>query len=291
MGLGAAASVLIGVWGFVMRTADDRVMTESSKEPKKKQKSDLFVLDPIADRLGRPLTGIAMDLMASRRSKIRRRIDRAGRPGGMTVESYCRQSAGYLVLFGGLGLFLFLNGSTFIGAICLLGIFQKEFLLFSRIQSRQDTIDRMMPDFLDVLTVTVSAGLNFRHALARVNDSMPGALAEEFNVALRQMELGTPRRDAFEDLRTRNSSPALDQFVTALLQAEELGAPLTSALVDISTDMRRESAQRAKRKAQRITPRITAVSTALTLPSLMLIVLGAMFFGSGVNVGGIFGGQ
>jgi tight adherence protein C len=147
-----------------------------------------------------------------------------------------------------------------------------------------------MPDFLDVLAVTVSAGLSFRHALARVADSMPGALADEFTIALRQMDLGTPRREAFEDLRSRNSSEALNQFVTAILQAEELGAPLANALVEIASDMRRESAQWAKRKAQKNTPKVTAVTAALVLPAFMLLVVGAMFFGTGVDISDISGG-
>jgi tight adherence protein C len=287
---GAAMVILFGVWGLKLYTDGDRVTgsAEGELEAKKQKKSSVFPLDPIADVIGRPFAGIASDLLAPRRSKLRARIDAAGRPGGMTVESYSRQTAGYVVLFGTLSVFFFLSGSILMGVVCLLGCLQKEAVLYSRAQSRQDHIERTLPDFLDVLAVTVSAGLSFRHALARVLESMPGPLADELNVALRQMDLGTSRREAFEDLRSRNKSPALDEFVTALLQAEELGAPLVTALTDISVDMRKQSATWAKRKAQRITPRITAVSTSLTLPALILIVLGAMYFGSGTDLGGAF---
>jgi len=290
MAAAAALSVIIGVWGFALMTADERIAASAvPMSHKSKQKNDTFILNALADRLGRPFTGLAMELLAPRRIKIRRRIDAAGRPGGMTVESYARQTAGYVVMFGCIGLLLMLSGQFVLGAICLLGGLQNEFLLYGRMQARQDNIQRTMPDFLDVLAVTVTAGLSFRLALARVAESMPGPLAEEFMVALRQMELGTSRREAFEDLRSRNNSEAVSQFVTAILQAEELGAPLTTALKDISEDMRRESAQWAKRRAQRATPRITMVTTALTLPSLMLVVLGALFYSSGASIGGIFG--
>jgi tight adherence protein C len=289
MALGAAACVLIGVWGFGLLTADQRVATGTFADPVPKAKNDTFILNVIADWLGRPFTGIAMEMLSPWRLKIRKRIDAAGRPGGMTVESYARQTAGYAVLFGTFAVWLMLSGLFFFGLICLLGILQTEMLLYGRMKARQDQIQATMPDFLDVLAVTVSAGLSFRVALSRVAGSMPGPLAEEFMVALRQMELGTPRREAFEDLRARNSSEALSQFVTALLQAEELGAPLATALADISQDMRRESAQWAKRKAQRATPRITMVTTALSLPALMIVVLTAMFYGSGVSIGGLFG--
>ncbi|HEV7935646.1 MAG TPA: type II secretion system F family protein [Actinomadura sp.] len=290
MAAGAALTVILAVWGFALMTADERVAASAVPKPSKpKQKNDTFILNVVADLLGRPFTGLAMEVLAPRRIAIRRRIDAAGRPGGMTVESYARQTAGYFVMFGSIGLLLMLSGQWLLGALCLLGGLQNEFLLYARMQERQDQVQRSMPDFLDVLAVTVTAGLSFRLALARVAESMPGPLAEEFMVALRQMELGTSRREAFEDLRSRNSSEAVSQFVTAFLQAEELGAPLSTALKDISEDMRRESAQWAKRKAQRATPRITMVTTALTLPSLMLIVLGSLFYSSGANIGGIFG--
>ena len=290
MALGGALCVVLAVWGYALASSGERVAASAIPAlDKSKQKNDVFILNVIADRLGRPFTGIAMELLAPWRIKIRKRIDAAGRPGGMTVESYARTTAGYVVMFGSIALLMFLIGQFVFGLICLLGPLQNEALIYGRMRSRQDDIQRAMPDFLDVLAVTVSAGLSFRVALARVAESMQGPLSEEFMVALRQMELGTPRREAFEDLRKRNSAEALGLFVTAILQAEELGAPLQAALMDISQDMRRESAQWARRKAQRTTPSITAVTTTLTLPALMAIVLGAMFFGSEVNLGGIVG--
>ncbi|MGH3387950.1 MAG: type II secretion system F family protein [Actinomadura sp.] len=291
MGAGAALCLVLGIWGYSLVSAGERVAASAvvALNPSK-QKDDVFILQVIANQVGRPFTGIAMELLGPWRIKIRKRIDAAGRPGGMTVESYARTTAGYVVMFGALAVVMFLIGQFLFGLICLLGPLQNEGTLYGRMRSRQDEIQRSMPDFLDVLAVTVSAGLSFRVALARVADSMPGALAEEFMVALRQMELGTPRREAFEDMRTRNSSPALSLFVTAILQAEELGAPLQSALADISRDLRLEFANWAKRKAQRTTPSITAVTTMLTLPALMAVVLGALIFGSEGGFGGLIGG-
>ncbi|MFC0037861.1 type II secretion system F family protein [Actinomadura rayongensis] len=289
-GLAAAGCLALLVWGYSMIVSGERVAESAVvATPKTAKKNDVFILNAIADVVGRPFTGLAMELLAPWRAGIRKRIDAAGRPGGMTVESYARTTAGYVVIFATVALLMAAMSQYTLGLLCLLGALQNEGLLRGRMNARQNDIQRSLPDFLDVLAVTVSAGLSFRVALTRVSDSMPGALADEFLIALRQMELGTPRREAFEDLRNRNSSEALASFVTALLQAEELGAPLQTALMDISADMRRESAQWAKRKAQRTTPQITAVTTALTLPAVMLLVLGGMFFGSGADLGGFFG--
>ncbi|MEU4827532.1 type II secretion system F family protein [Actinomadura sp. NPDC023710] len=289
LGGSAVLCVLLGVWGLALATSGQKINASAIPSSGTSATREVFVLDVIAERLGTPFTRSVMELVQPWRRSIRGRIDAAGRPGGMTVESYARRTAGYVVLFGLLGLLLMLTGHPFFGLLCFAGWLQPELMLYGRKASRQDDIQRSMPDLLDVLAVTVSAGLSFRTALGRAAESMPGPLAEEFLIALRQMELGTPRREAFEDLRERNDSEAVNQFVTALLQAEELGAPLGDALVDISNDLRRTSAQWAKRKAQRTTPKITAVTMALTLPALMLIVLGALFYGSGASTGGIFG--
>ncbi|HEY7486991.1 MAG TPA: type II secretion system F family protein [Streptosporangiaceae bacterium] len=279
------------IWGFALLSAKQRV-APGAVVPPARRKSGLSLFAAAGDLLGRPLTGPALRLLAPWRTRIRRRIDAAGRPYGMTVTSYARQTAGYMVLFGSVCLLLIALGKILVGLLALLGVLQTELLLYARARARQDEIQRTMPDFLDVLAVTVSAGLGFRHSVARVSESMPGALAEEFLVALRQMELGTPRRTAFEELRARNDSEALAQFVTAILQAEELGAPLSAALTDIARDMRRHSAQYAKRRAQRTTPRITLVSLTLAMPALMLLILGALFFSAvgGGGFGGLLGG-
>lgn len=288
MGAAGALCFVLGVWGFALMRSGERVSPDVLLPPEKtRSQTDVMILNRVADVLGRPFTKPMLELLGPRRRRIRRRIDAAGRPGDMTVESYARQTAGLIILFVLPGVLFLLQGQTFLGILIMFGVGQNELLLAVRMRQRQDEIQRMLPDFLDVLAVTVTAGLGFRHALSRVVDSMPGALAEEFTISLQQMELGTPRREAFEDLRQRNNAEMLGQFVTAILQAEELGAPLATALIELSTDMRRESAQWAKRKAQRITPRITAVSAALTLPAIMAIVVGGMFYSSGADLGGL----
>lgn len=286
----AALCVILLVWAGALLTSGERVSEGAVPDTRAQAKDEAFIFDRIAERVGGPFVGPMMDLLGPWRVKIRKRIDQAGRPGGMTVETYARRLAGYVILFGVLSLLLLLQGQTMIAILLLLGILQPDLALHAKRVARQEQIQRSMPDFLDVLAVTVSAGLSFRVALSRVCHSMPGPLSEEFLVALRQMELGTPRREAFQDLRDRNKSESVGSFVTALLQAEELGAPLGQALVDISNDMRRESAQWARRKAQKANPKITAVTMGFSMPGLMLVVVGAMAYGMHFGgLGGVFG--
>ena len=287
--LGGICCLLL-VWGFHLVTAEQQIVGGIPKSAEQQEEDDTFILTRITELIGRPFGGIVMGLLGSRgQAKIRRRIGQADRSGKLTVERYAQRKAGDVLLWCILGL-LALNINVLITLVAVTyGLTVTDLQLWAGARQRQEKIQQTLPDFLDVLAVTVSAGLGFRLALARVAETMPGPLAEEFQTALRQMELGASRRESFEDLRQRNSSEALGQFVTALLQAEELGAPLAQALNEISVDMRREYAQWARRKAQKINPRITLITMATILPGLLMLIVGAMFLGGQVDFGAILG--
>ena len=140
---------------------------------------------------------------------------------------------------------MLLIGSTplWMPVLALAGWFAPTVLLNRAGRLRQEAIERTLPDFLDILAVSVRAGLGYRYALRRVAESLGGPVGEEMFIVLRQIDLGADRREAFIALRDRNESDALKAFVAAQLQAEELGVPLSEALNDIATDMRRMAAR------------------------------------------------
>ncbi|GAA2421215.1 DUF5936 domain-containing protein [Actinomadura vinacea] len=289
----AGLTVPLFVWGCHLRSlgrpaaADAQVVTR--KEAKKEQ---FGPLGDIINPLGRPLAPLVLRMISpSGRGRLRQRIERAGRPAGLTIEGYARNKAGNITVYGVAGLCGMITDHLFLGTgLLVIGIIQTDIVLWNLTRERQEEIQRSLPDFLDVLTVTVSAGLGFRHALRRVAESMPGPLSDEMMTALRQMELGSPFRTAFEDLRQRNDSDALTSFVTAILQAEELGAPLARALNEISVDMRRDAFQGARRRAQRADPQITMIVTFLMVPGMILLIVSMLYWGSGAKLGEIFGG-
>ncbi len=169
------------------------------------------------------------------------------------------------MILGGPFALLALLGSSPLLAILAggLGWFAPDVWVSRSGRLRQERIERDLPDFLDILAVTVRAGLGYRLSLARVAESLGGPVGEEMLIALRQMELGASRRAAFEALRERNASEQLSSFVAAQLQAEELGVPLSEALNDIAGDMRRAAHQAARRRAARAAPRVSLVVTSL----------------------------
>jgi tight adherence protein C len=241
----------------------------------------------LALRLGPRL---APTLRAGRGGALERRLDYAGRPGGLTVQRFLGLK-GAIALMGGLGLggLLTLLGSTpvLIVVLGVAGWFAPDVWLSRAGRLRQEAIERSLPDFLDILAVSVRAGLGYRYALRRVAESLSGPVSEEMLTVLRQMELGQNRREAFLALRERNKSDSLKSFVAAQLQAEELGVPLAEALNDIAADMRRVAHQNARRQAQRAAPRVSLIATTLIVPGAMILILLSVYFASGLRNHGL----
>ncbi|WP_434595709.1 DUF5936 domain-containing protein [Streptomyces sp. A5-4] len=243
------------------------------------------------DRLGMRFAPGVLRLMGpSRVDRKRRRIDMAGNPGGLTVDRYAARRAVYGLFGGFAAVVCLLNDLTLFGIFCIAyGWFAADVTIWQAIRERKDVIERTLPDFLDVLAVVVSAGLGFRQALDRVSERYEGPWADELRITLRQMDMGVSRRQAFEELRRRNASEQVSQFVTALQQGEELGAPIADTLIQIANDMRRTDAQNSRRRAAKAIPKTTVVTLAFMVPATLLLIVTNMFLGSDTDFGSVFG--
>lgn len=244
------------------------------------------------DRLGMRYAPSVLRIMGPKRvDALRRRLDMAGNPGGITVDRYAARRAVYGILGVLAALSLVMRGQPVIGILALAyGMVWTDVIIRSAIRKRRDDIERTLPDFLDVLAVVVSAGLGFRQALERVADKYQGPWSDELHITLRQMDMGLGRREAFDQLRKRNASDQVSMFVTALQQGEELGAPIVDTLIQIANDMRRTDAQNARRRAAQAVPKTTLVVTMVMLPATMLLIVLSFYYGSGVDFGDILGG-
>jgi tight adherence protein C len=243
------------------------------------------------DSLGVRLAPLVLRLMGPKRIDAkRRRIDQAGNPGGLTLDRYAARRAVY-GLFGAVMACIGLAAGSPVFALIALafGVFAADLALREAVRNRRREIERTLPDFLDVLAVVVSAGLSFRQALERVAERYKGPWADELRITLRQMDMGVSRREAFAQLRRRNSSEQVDQFVTALQQGEELGAPIADTLVQIATDMRRTDAQNARRKAAKTVPKATIATIAFLLPGTLILIVATFVLGSGTDFGSFLG--
>jgi tight adherence protein C len=248
----------------------------------------LALLDVLAVRLERPMAGL---LGQKRLERISHLLDAAGRPLGMTARSFAGRKGALIVVLGVAGALLSLRAGNplWLALYLFAGWIAPDAWLSGRARRRQGRIDRDLPDFLDVLAVSVTAGVGFRPALRRVAEGVGGPVAEEVLTALHHIDLGQPRREAFEAMRRRNDSEFVSQFVTSLLQAEELGVPLADALQDLAREMRRSSHQRARRRAQRAGPRVSLITTAFIVPGAMILILAALFAGIGADISDTLG--
>ena len=281
LGLLAAGCVVLAAYGLVLLQSPPpaRLELDVVVVGRKKPPPVTRFLEAVGRRFG---PRYVASLSGPREQRLRGRLVVAGQPGRAGLDAYGSRKVGYLALFGGAGVLLVLLGSLLPGLLLVVvGWYWADLVLFGRGQTRQAEIDRQMPDFLDVLAVTVSAGLGFRAALGRVAEGLGGPLAEELRQTLRQLDVGESRRKAFLELRDRNSSESLGTFVSAFLQAEELGAPLGRALVEIAADIRREGAQQARRRAARTSPRVSLIVSFLMVPAAMLLLGAGIFLSAG----------
>jgi tight adherence protein C len=244
------------------------------------------------DRLGIRLAPLVLRLMGPTLIDVKRRkIDQAGNPGGLTLDRYAARRAVYGLFGAVMGLVGLAAGSWLFTVIAVaFGWVAADLALRQAIRERQRVIERTLPDFLDVLAVVVSAGLSFRQALERVAERYEGPWADELRITLRQMDMGVSRREAFTQLRRRNASDQVDQFVTALQQGEELGAPIADTLVQIATDMRRTDAQNARRDAAKAVPKATLTTIAFLLPGTLILIVATFVLGSGTDFASVLDG-
>jgi tight adherence protein C len=222
------------------------------------------------------------------RQEVEKLLASAGQPRGLNVAGFAELQGAYatLAVFG--TALLVLRGTGVIGyALGGLLLFYPTVWLYSEAQRRQRQIEQELPDFLDILAITVTAGLGFRVAMERVGATLEGPLAEEIRRTLRRMDVGVRRRTAFVELRERNPrSATMGLFVTAIVQSEELGAPLADTLNQLAGDMRREFAQSARRRAARAAPRVSLIITMVIMPAIVALIVVALWLGSDVDLSG-----
>jgi tight adherence protein C len=146
--------------------------------------------------------------------------------------------------------------------------------LTRKVTERQAAILKDLPDTLDLLAISVEAGMGFEGAIEIVCQHFNSPLAEEFSRTLHEMELGLPRREAFQNLKRRTDVPELSNFVLALLQADALGIPIGRVLKTQATEMRNKRRQWAREKAAKLPVKMLFPLVGFVFPAIMVVILG-----------------
>jgi tight adherence protein C len=143
-----------------------------------------------------------------------------------------------------------------------------------KVDERRNAIRRDLPDTLDLLAISVEAGMGFEGALGVVCDNFDSPLANEFARTLREMELGLPRREALQNLKKRTEVPELSNFVLTLTQADALGMPVGRVLKITADEMRTKRQQWAREKAAKLPVKILFPLVLFIFPAIFVVLLG-----------------
>ena len=220
------------------------------------------------------------------------RITRAGLVGVLSPERLGRARAGAALAAAALALPLAAlapAGALLAPALGLAGALLPSRWLACREAARRRALVRELPDLLDVLGICVEAGMALDPALGLAAGRLGGTLGAELEEVLRDLSLGTHRADAYRALVARTGAPELAQTVAALLQAEELGAPLSRALEGQAEALRLARRQASRERAARAAPKIQLVVALVMVPAVLLLVLGVLLIELSRQVGGVVG--
>ena len=253
---------------------------------------------PFAERVIAPLGGRMVGLgrqlaRADTATKIQYRLNIAGNPPAWDVNRILGLKvlgAGVLTVLG----FLILLGRDWpvyklVVATALVGLFGyvlPNVLLYNAGSKREGLMRNALPDAMDLLTISVEAGLGFDAAVSRVAKNGDGPLNQEFARLLQEMQLGRGRTESMRGMAERTSLPDLKSFCLAMVQADSLGIPIARVLRIQSKEMRTKRRQRAEEKAQQVPVRMMIPLVLFILPCLFIVILGP----AGIQIANTFSG-
>jgi tight adherence protein C len=206
----------------------------------------------------------------------------AGSPRGWDAERVFAFKLILPVLFAGLSLWFLLSAREVSLTISLLGAalsgfvgwYAPEWVVRSRAGNRQKEMQRRLPDSLDLMSITVEAGLAFDAALTRVATNIGGPLGEELYRVVQEMQLGKSRSDALRDLSDRTNVDDLRSFIAAMVQADALGVPIVKVLQVQAKEIRIRRRQRIEEQAQKLPVKIVFPVVLTIFPALFVVLLG-----------------
>jgi tight adherence protein C len=208
---------------------------------------------------------------------------KAGLTGTIRAEEFVAVQAGVVMLGIAVGLVGLVSGvvSVKMGLALLfflpmIGGLVPSYWLRHRIKVRRELVTNDLPDLLDLMCISVAAGLGLEQAMQVSCARFESPVCDELRLTLREMELGLSRHDALENLKLRTDIDDLVTFAVVLSQADALGLPIGRVLQAQADEMRDKRRQRARERAAKVPVKILFPLALCFLPAIMIIVLGPM---------------
>ena len=300
LALMAGLGILFVVFALVGRSGADPVQARLTQLGAMQARTleELELQQPFYERTIRPLamrlSGIGRRFTSPKKVRgTERRLAMAGNPYAMRSVDFLGLKvvvagavAGVLFLLAGIvgrnlgfGLVLGLAGAG-------IGFIAPEYWLSRRIKIRKKRVLLELPDALDLLTISVRAGLGFDAALTKVTEKMVGPLPDEFQRALAEVRVGKARKEALRDIVARTEVQALTNFIGAVIQAETLGVSISKVLQIQSEQLRIERRQRAEEQAAKAPIKMLLPLVGCIFPSIFIVILGPAIISIMVQLGG-----
>jgi len=235
-------------------------------------------IQPNVQRIAQVVAGLSKDSMQER---AKRRLDMAGRPGGIGVTGFLAIQFTSALALPAVLVLAFVSTTSF-------GLLQVAMVLVSfwlgrrlpdvwlgfRIGARKRRIERDLPDAIDLITVCIEAGQSLDASLAKVAEHERGPLGQEFDLTLKEMNMGKSRREALRALGQRSASPDLAAFVTAIIHADEMGMDIGDVIRAQADQMRIRRRQRAEERAMKAPVKLLFPTIFFLLPCTGIVIIG-----------------
>jgi len=286
-----AGAVGVGVWAVLSQLDERQVVREALRQLdgyEVENDRDQQMLAPLKERAVAPLvdgvTGLGRRFTpVGYVEKVKQKLIYAGKPDQAAVDRFL----GIRVVTVGLAVLVFLllfvfnllgltgNLRLAVPGLLILGlILGPDSILNRQVEERQHEIQITLPDVMDLLTISVEAGLGFEQAIDRVVNSVPGPLSDEFTRMLGETRAGASRSDAMRAMDERCNVPELRSFVMAIIQADQFGVSIGRVLRGQADEMRIKRRQLAQERAQKAPVKMLIPMVFCIFPALFLVILG-----------------
>ncbi len=286
--LGVIGTIFLVRYGIRLPAEDDiqsRLEEYASRSDSPFTLEEIELAQPFSQRVIRPLLVTLSEWFArlspsKSRAAAEHKLDLAGRPNNWGATEFFGLRV-FVALV--LGVFIFLlasisstwfNTILFGGIAGGLGFFMPLLWLTSKIRQRQTEIIKTLPDAMDLLTITVEAGMGFDGAMQKVAQKWDNHLSKGFTKVVQEMRLGILRREALKNMDISMEVPDVTTFVAAIIQAEQLGVSIAKILRIQSEQMRVKRRQRAEEMANKAPVKMLFPMVFLIFPALFIILLG-----------------
>ena len=280
------ASIYMLLSGLTVKQREIAITLRKAKRYGTRDQREIETRRSVNDRIVGPLTQQIADitqkiLPKADPNEIHGRLMAAGLSHSMSSQMYLALKGGLVTTALVLGIIIAASGAmpAIMGLMIALGggalcFIAPDFYINSRVRARRELMRSELPNVLDLLCVSVEAGLGFDAAVSKLSERMEGPLVDEFGLVLHEMRIGESRSAALKSLSDRVDVPEVAQFCRAIIQADQLGIALSRILRVQSHDMRIRRQLSAEEKAMKAPVKMLFPTVVFIFPSMFVVALG-----------------